>query len=352
MAAKTKKVPVPRTGISRCWSTTGAEVSCDGSGQDGEWTAGASWPEPRFEDNDDGTVTDRLTKLVWLRDADRFGEVTWLDALRLCRELSAGGELDDGSAAGDWRLPNIKELLSLVSYGGAAPALPSGHPFQRVRNAIYWTSTSLASAPALAWMVTLGIAPAVFNLKGNACCMWPVRGEGRIGRTGQTQCWDDLGRAIDGAGSGQDGDLQAGVAAPDPRFHDEGDGTVTDRLTGLVWLRDAGAFGWCRWEQALEKAGRLCDGVHGLSDGSEPGDWRLPNVREIETLVDYGHVNPSLPEDQAFENLAPTSYWTSTPVASAPTQAMFTIFGVGPTIFENKEHTLMGWAVRDPKGAS
>lgn len=345
-------VRVPRTGLDRCWNTAGTEVSCGGTGQDGDLRSGAVWPDPRFVDEGDGSVRDQMTGLIWLRDADRFGEVAWTEALEHAGNLeSGGGGLEDGSQRGDWRLPNIKELLSLVDYGSAAPALPKGHPFHNVRNAIYWTSTTLASAPALAWMVTSAIAPAVFDLKGNASRMWPVRGVGRVPQTGQGQCWDATGRPIDGKGSGQDGDLRAGLEPPDPRFVDNRDGTVTDLLTGLVWLRNANSFGWRRWGKALEECNELRDGRHGLSDGSQPGDWRLPNVREVESLVDYGRVGPSLPEGHLFDDVAPTSYWTSTTVASAPTQAMFTILGVGPTIFENKEHPLLVWPVRDPRAA-
>lgn len=351
-AAGAPPTPVPRTGLARCWDATGAEITCSGSGQDGEVRAGVSWPSPRFVDNRDGSVTDRVTELTWLRDADRFGEVPWTRALEHARNLESGsGGLEDGSRRGDWRLPNIKELLSLIDYSAAAPALPRDHPFQRVRNAIYWTSTTLASAPALAWMVTLGIAPAVFDLKVNASRMWPVRGEGKIPRTGQAECWDEAGRPIDGEGTGQDGELRAGVEPADPRFEDNGDGTVTDHMTGLVWLKNANAYGWRRWDRALEECNALCDGEHDLADGSAPGDWRLPNVREVESLIDYGRFGPSLPEDHPFDGVAPTSYWTSTTVESAPTQAMFTILGVGPTIFENKEHPLLVWPVRDRRPA-
>jgi hypothetical protein len=60
--------------------------------------------------------------------------------------------------------------------------------------------------------------------------------------TGQTTCYDTEGDVIPCAGTGQDGDIQAGVAWPDPRFRDNGDGTVTDNLTGLMWLKDARLF--------------------------------------------------------------------------------------------------------------
>ena len=341
-----------RTGQKQCWNTAGQVIDCRGSGQDGESQAGVAFPEPRFGDNGNGTVTDHLTGLIWLLDADAFGEVTWADALHKANTLATGqAGLSDGSQRGDWRLPNIRELRSLIDYSQVNPILPAGHPFRRVRSAIYWTSTTLAAAPRLAWMTTLGIGPAVFDLKINSCRMWPVRGglgrSARLCRTGQQQCWDTLGNEISGEGSGQDGDLQIGVHFPTPRFVDNGDGTVMDKLTELVWLKNGNPFGFRTWEQALADCQRLGDGDSGLSDGSRPGSWRLPNVTEIETLIDYGKFGPCLPQGHPFVNVVPTSYWTSTTVTSAPTQAMFTILGVGPSIFENKEHPFLVWPVRD-----
>lgn len=340
--------PVPKTGLAHCWNAAGEEVPCSGTGQDADVAAGEAWPDPRFTDNGDGTVTDQLTGLVWLQDADRFGEVTWEQALEKAKFLAAGDHgLDDGSRPGDWRLPNIRELRSLLDYSQVDPMIPAGHPFANVQSAIYWSSTTLASAPTLAWMTTMGIGPAVFDLKFNSCRMWPVRGTGRVARTGQDQCWDSHGQPIACGGSGQDGEIRAGVAPPTPRFVVNGDGTVLDKLTGLMWLETANPFGWCTWQEALDLCNDLCDGRHGLGDGSRPGDWRLPNVLEFESLIDYGRFAPSLPPDQPFKDVGPTSYWTSTTVSSAPTQAMFSILGVGPSIFENKEHPFLVWPVRD-----
>ena len=97
-------------------------------------------------------------------------------------------------------------------------------------------------------------------------------------------CWDAL-EPIDCAGTGQDGEYQAGVSV-DPRFTDNGDGTVTDNLTGLIWLKDADCFGSRNWTNALSDANTLADGSCGLTDGSVAGDWRLPNVRELQSLID------------------------------------------------------------------
>ena len=122
----------------------------------------------------------------------------------------------------------------------------------------------------------------------------------RVAQTGQKQCWDSKGEPIACAGTGQDGDIQAGVPWPTPRFIDNGDGTVTDNLTGLVWLKNANPFGFRTWEQALTVCNSLASGSYGLTDGSAAGDWRLPNIKEIESLVDYGHVGPCLPAGHPF----------------------------------------------------
>lgn len=343
--------PVTKTGITSCWDWRGNPIRCANTGQDGQYQAGEASPDPRFTDNGDGTVSDHETGLIFLKDANRFGQVPWEQALAKARSLSSGsGGLHDGSQAGDWRLPNIRELRSLIDYNSVDPILPPNHPFENVQSAIYWSSTSLASGAALAWMTTFGIGPAVFDLKFTANHMWPVRGglgrQARLVKTGQRQCFDSFGNVINGAGSGQDGDVQAGVPYPAPRFVDNGNGTILDKLTGLTWLKNGNPFGWRRWQQALDDCNNLRDGYKGLTDDSQPGDWRLPNVKEFESLIDYGNFAPSIPTGHPFENVGPTSYWTSTTVSSAPSQAMFSILGVGPSIFENKEHPFLVWPVK------
>jgi len=71
---------------------------------------------------------------------------------------------------------------------------------------------------------------------------------------------------------GDDGDFQSGVVPPDPRFTDNGNGTVTDNLTGFLWTIDAGCVEDATWEETLEGASTIGDGDCGLTDGSQPGD--------------------------------------------------------------------------------
>jgi hypothetical protein len=149
-------------------------------------------------------------------------------------------------------------------------------------------------------MMTLGIGPTVFVLKETHARMWPVRGDSDVVlQTGQEDAWDADGKKLSSAsGSGQDGDLKMGFGLPPAarRFEDQEDGTVRDRVTGLVWLKNADAFGFQTWSHALACCHDLKSGDGDLHDGSRRGDWRLPNIREIESLVDYtGRPPPSLP---------------------------------------------------------
>ncbi len=105
---------------------------------------------PRFIDHGNGTVTDNLTGLMWTKNAQQIpGTMTWQDALDACNDLvyPISGGYDD------WRLPNLRELQSLIDYENVNPALPSGHPFTNETSSAYWSSTTFASTPDYAWIV-------------------------------------------------------------------------------------------------------------------------------------------------------------------------------------------------------
>ncbi len=159
--------PVAKTGQNTPYAT----------GDDGDLGKGMAWPDPRFVDNADGTVTDRLTGLVWLKDASCFGLSIWNQALLDCSGLASGAcGLTDGSSPGDWRLSNLDELLSLLDRSQTAPALPSGNPFTGVQTSTYWSSTTSAASNGSAWFVFLDDGYSDFNPKDTAYYVWPVRG--------------------------------------------------------------------------------------------------------------------------------------------------------------------------------
>jgi hypothetical protein len=144
---------------------------------DGALQKGVAWPNPRFTDQGDGTVTDNLTGLVWLKNADCAGEKTWDTAMTWAAALTSGScGLSDGSTAGQWRLPTREELNSLVDSGASFPALPTGHPFTGVQSDYYWSSTSDASDTSLAWLVNINDGYVNLNGKANDYYVWPVRG--------------------------------------------------------------------------------------------------------------------------------------------------------------------------------
>ena len=138
-----------------------------------------------------------------------------------------------------------------------------------------------------------------------------------VEQSGQTKCYDFAGSEISCDGTGQDAEFQSGVDLPVPRFHDNGNGTILDNLTGLVWLQDADCFSSRDWQQALDNANSLAAPSCGLSDGSRAGDWRLPNVKELQSLLDFGQVNPSLSQGHPFLKLSSDYYWSSTTRADA-----------------------------------
>ena len=159
---------VPRTGQTTSYAT----------GDDGDLEMGVAWPSSRFTDNNDGTVTDNLTGLIWLKNANCFGTQTWANALSSANTLNSGEcGLTDGSVEGDWRLPNVREQTSLADYSRFGPPLPSGHPFTGVQSTgFYWTSTTYSGNTSNAWAQFAGDGMTSADLKTDTNYVWPVRG--------------------------------------------------------------------------------------------------------------------------------------------------------------------------------
>lgn len=194
--------PVAKTGQTTCYNAAGGVIDCAGTGQDGEKHKGVTLPTPRFTVNKvgevpNGTVTDNLTGLVWLTNANCLetvggiakgsGSLTWANALTWSNNLASGQcGLSDGSVAGDWRLPNKRELLSLMTDSYQGPALSNtdgtaqwteGTPFSGVFGwGYYWSSTTLANSPSYAWRVYFYNGFLQYDPKTTSLYVWPVRG--------------------------------------------------------------------------------------------------------------------------------------------------------------------------------
>ena len=340
------------------------QVQSYAAGDDAAVHAGVAWPTTRYVDNHDGSVSDTLTGLVWLKDAGCLAPATWANALAAVNHLAAGScGLADGSTGGQWRLPNQWELESIVDESAASPAITPGSPFVNLADGAYWTSTSYyggqAGSPS-AWAIRMGdgryINDGAGNLKASSSLgVWAVRG----GAGGAVRL-QATGLYVPYA-AGDDGTLQAGVALTYPRMLDNGDGTLTDTVTGLVWLKRADCITGT-WSGAVAAVHTLASGQCGLGDGSSVGAWRMPNRKEMASLADRALNNqadffdtPWTSADIGVPSAAAVFdrfitfqyYWTSTTDASDPTEA-WTVFSCDYGVYDTpKAATGYSLAVRD-----
>ncbi len=138
--------------------------------------------------------------------------------------------------------------------------------------------------------------------------LWPVRGRNHdvVRTTGQKYCFDEKGRRISCTGTGQDGEYQYGKpCAENHTMQSKRDILVRDPVTNLHWLKNANlTHEPVSWPQALQAISLL-----NKQGGSK--NWRLPNINELESLVDCAQANPALPNNHLFADVQ-DAYWSST----------------------------------------
>jgi len=161
-------IALPVTGVKRCTDATDAAIVCASTGQDGDLKSGVAWPDPRFTvDGTGNCITDNLTGLMWARQDGGFR--TWQLGLDFANSLDLCGFTD-------WRMPNRKELLSLVNYNAGnvgIELLNNGFTFQV--ESVLWSSSSVAGSAGNAWslIVLPGIVTTAAKSGGNY--VLPVR---------------------------------------------------------------------------------------------------------------------------------------------------------------------------------
>ena len=135
---------------------------------------------------------------------------------------------------------------------------------------------------------------------------------GGLPKTGQTSCWDVSGNPISCTGTGQDGELQEGLPASGSRFTDNGDGTITDNATGLMWDKcsngqsasdcSGGSANQLDWPTALMTCQADTTGGH--------SGWRLPNRNELISITNLENISPAI-DTTFFPSTQSDDYWSS-----------------------------------------
>ncbi len=290
--------PIVDTGQSKCYNNN-TEITCPAIGgtfygQDAQTTGNA----PNYTDNGDGTITDNITGLMWQQSADTDGDhdidaadkLSYTNANAYCANLSLGGHTD-------WELPDIKTLYSLMNFSGIDPSGYDGTdtssltPFidtayfdfaygdiaagERIIDAQYASSTLYVSTTMNGAETMFGVNFADGRIKGYPTGPMPGQSE-------------DKGYFVFCA-------RNTGAYGQN-NFSDNGDDTITDSATGLMWTQDDSGSG-LTWEEALAW-------VETQNNANYRGcnDWRLPNVKELQSIVDYSR-SPDTTNSAAIDSL-------------------------------------------------
>lgn len=296
-AAAAAAQPLTRT-MSRL-PDTGQNVSYTSTnGEDSDYSI---FP-PTYSIHGNGTVTDSVTGLMWM-SADG-GEMTFENARIYADTLTFAGY-------NDWRLPTGMELFSIQHHQHSNPALDPA-AFAQGTAEYWWSGETQINDTTKVWVTNAG---------------------GGFGNHRRTE-------TISAGGTKRFHARAVRQVIPPVqltvRFTDNGDGTVTDQLTDLIW-QTVPYSDSLTWEQALNYADTL-------SLAGET-DWRLPNIKELQSVTDLRHYNPSF--DTAFFSIPSQGrYWSSTTLQNQPLQAWYLDVRFGITTYAVKTNRNLLLCVR------
>ena len=229
-------------------------------------------PAPAYRDNGDGTVSDLNTGLMWVRA--RGAKVSWEDAVAGAARCRTGDH-------GDWRMPTVKELYSLIDFnGGFDRRAADSRPYLDARVFEFKYGDEAAGERGIDcqdWSATGYLGT---TMGGNATVFGVNFADGRI---------KGYPKVRPGPGGGGAHKLYVRYVRGNPAygkndFRDNGDGTVTDRATGLMWSKADSGRGM-NWERALAWVQEMNGKKHLGRD-----DWRMPNAKELQSIVDYSRA--------------------------------------------------------------
>ena len=309
------KYAIVDTAQSKCYdSNNGSEISCAKSGYDADYNGN----QPSYTlSSSANIVTDNVTSLMWTKSSDIDGDgvttdagdkLSYDDSVAYCTNLSLDGY-------DDWRLPDIKTLYSLILFSGEDPSNYKGTETdelvtfldgsfdrafgdqgadQRIIDGQYATATKYVSTTMTGDETMFGVNFIDGRIKGYPTNM---RGEDKTFYVLCTRGAEDYGKN---------------------NFVDNSDKTITDTATGLMWEQDDSQ------SSDFEDAVGSCES----STTANHSDWRLPNVKEMQSIVDYSR-SPDTTNSAAIDPIFNATsfaneegvtdwgyYWSSTTHAS------------------------------------
>lgn len=248
---------IVETGQISCYNTSGSAIACPSTGEP-FYGQDAQYEQVQFSfvDNGDGTVTDQNTSLMWQKSPTST-PFTWQGAIDYCESLELAGY-------DDWRAPSLKELYSISNFSEGWPYLDTDYfdiagshvskDEQFWANNYYYVGTTHGGQAS-----AFGVNHGTGHIKA-----YPSEAQGPMG---------NYVRAVRGDIYGNND------------FVDNGDSTITDNATGLMWMQGDLSIA-VDWEHALAYADTVTFAGY--------DDWRLPNVKELQSIVDYSGVFPAI----------------------------------------------------------
>lgn len=275
--------------------------------------------QPSYTDNGDGTVTDNITGLMWQQDMG--DKISYDDAVQLLETINLGGYTD-------WRIPTIKELYSLAQFTGQCfgdDAVKMFIDIEYFNQPIGDESIGEREIDGQTWSKTHYVG-LVMN-----------RDEAIFGYNfvdGRLKGYPKYTPADGSPNTMYFRMVRSNESYGQNNFTDNGDGTITDNATGLMWQQadDGNTY---NWENALDYSESLILGGY--------SDWRMPNAKELQSIVDYTR-SPSTSSSPAIDPLFSCTsitdtdgnsgqygyYWSSSPLQDGPnpyTDAVYFCFG-------------------------
>ncbi len=278
-------------------------------------------PKPSYRENGDGTISDLNTGLMWVQS--RGSKVPWGVSVAGARNCRVGRYTD-------WRMPTIKELYSLINFHGGFHPEGNSTPYLDTKYFRFvYGDRSKGERPidCQDWSATEYVST---TMDGNPTVFGVNFADGRI------KGYPKQRRGPDGVTAHK---LYVRYVRGNPNygkndFHDNGDGTISDRATGLMWSKADSRMGM-NWQAALAWV-QAKNAKKYLSHS----DWRLPNAKELQSIVDYTRA-PAVTHSPAIAPIFQTTrlrngeypyFWSSTTHLDGPsdrqgTAAVYVAFG-------------------------